>query len=1125
MPPSFALPCDTILADPALALPVAAAKRKVLDPQVPFTYVPDMQEFLGTLVESVNLSLSHSFGIGFWKSEGASTWKAIREEVVVSLESALENPTELAIFQACCDLLLAPSRFLSFLGFVPSALAPKPKRSPSDEAAKLASEAIKRGQNGKALRILTGNGAAPHTNEQLVRTADLFPRPEKFVTYTPTDDMLTLDPLFIGKSFSRLISSVEPESPDVFGWDPTLFRDKEASDRFIPVVTRFLYAFIGWTHSPPICSQLFACSSLISIFKLAEAERELLPPEKKDGIRPIGGQCLFGKMIDRQALESDEAKVYKASVLPVQRAFQSRGVMSIPLAALGALKSGFAVAKGDVSNAYQEICRQAALDNLKKVAPALANFFSRTLLQDIPLFTRDVNGNITVIWSSTGAPQGSVSGNIVFTAGVSEVFSILQVEFPDFFLSAATDDLTQFFKPDDDTHDEWQAQYVRLAQFLLRYESLAWELCSLRQNLSKSALILPMNAPYPSAEVCALFPPGFKFHHVSNVVEDGVSFPDRTDGMVICGAPVGSDFYIQEFVRWKTSAAITKILAIRRLSSSEIIPAPKHVAFKLLASSGIKLMSYVATVVAPQFTVHHLKVFDSVVRNVFLNLLNPDTVVVTPRVERSYHRATLSVGKGGLGLLKASVSAAALWWTNLRSIQADPTVYPFLAGLDVFIPDARNFIMKNVGGPESPAWLGFVPAFLTEVYDEAPEPPPKGLLKELLVAHGNFQNELVKSKFAPKNVVQDGSLTKSDVINFNSRSNLNLVFSSKRIKNLSNDQFAKLTSIFLGLPPPQDRGNAEYVDGYDYPVESCMTAHGKHITPYLDANADHHSGSCPSAALAVSRRHTNLTNVLSKFALEAGADPKREPSSHHLCQGALSTGQCSKLFPKTVPAEYKKKAREIVHLLAQCPVDKAKVAALYESLPVLDPLKSAALRVDLSVRNPSNDKIYLIDNAFLHPSCTGYREAEFKAISARVDSDDADIKKNAVNPMLWQPSVSLAAKAKIKVDKHAPLMQILQHFQREGRVEGDHSFVPFVMSSLGELSREALRFVEDIVSMYKLRINNCEQLAFPLPPNQAVADFRNRFKLALMRVAAVGLANIACSAGKPFGNRSIYAVH
>ena len=170
----------------------------------------------------------------------------------------------------------------------------------------------------------------------------------------------------------------------------------------------------------------------------------------------------------------------------------------------------------------------------------------------------------------------------------------------------------------------------------------------------------------------------------------------------------------------------------------------------------------------------------------------------------------------------------------------------------------------------------------------------------------------------------------------------------------------------------------------------------KHTSPFLDANADHHSGSCPSAAINVSRRHTNLTTVLTKFALEAGADPKREPSSYQLLQGALSAGQCARLFPHTVPAGYKKIASEIVGLLAQCPVDKVKVAALYDTLPIIDPLNSGSLRVDAAIRNPSNDKVYLIDGSFIHTSCTGYRDAEFKAVSTRVESEDEDVKKNAI---------------------------------------------------------------------------------------------------------------------------------
>lgn len=1084
-----------------------------------------MEEILGDLMGSVNLSMSHAFGVDFWKSERASSWKVIREEATMSLEAALDEPTPLTIFQACYDLLLAPSRFLSYIGFVRPPSSQVQENNSTFLSIKAASDAIKRGQSGKALRILTGAGSAPHTLDQLERTARLFPLPRQPVEYVPTNESPTLDPAFLRKKFTSLIAALEPESPDVFGWDPTLFRDPEAQNRFIPMVSRFLFSFVGWKHAPTICSQLFACSTLISIYKVSEAERELLPSNHKHGVRPIGGQCLFGKMIDRLVLDSQEGKRFKANLLPVQRAFQSRGVPAIPIAALGALRSGFAIAKGDVENAFQTVSRQAALVNFGASEPSLANFFYRALSMDIPLFTRDANGELKVIWSSTGAPQGSVSGTVVFTAGVDIVFKTLSTEFPSFFCCAATDDLTQFFRPDEDTFEAWQSQYELLAVFLQRYERLMWECCSLKQNLSKSAIVLPVNAPMPTTEVRNLFPDGFKFHHVATVVPEGVPFPRRDDGFVVCGAPVGSDLYIDAFVRWKTNAAIAKLSAISLLSGSDLIPSPKHVAFKLLAACGIKLMSYVATVVPPRFTVTHLKRFDNAVRTVFFKLLYPDLLLLSERHERSYLRATLPVGKGGLGLLRTSPSAPALWWANLRSIQSDFTIYPYLAGVEEFVPEAIKGIAENVGGQDSSAWVGLAPLFLYEADNIAPEPPSKTLLKELLVAHGNFQDLQVKSNFAPENVSFGHSLTKSDVISFNARTNVNLVFSAKRIKNLSNDHFVKLTTVFLGLPPTFDRGNAEIVDGIDYPVESCMTVHGKKPTSYLDANADHHSGSCPSAALNVSRRHTNLTTVLIKFALEAGAIPTREPSPYTLCQGFLTVGQANKIFPKRVPADYKKKASEIVALLSQAPVDKAKVDALYSALPILDPAESASLRVDLAIKNPTNQKKYLLDGTFIHTSCAVYRDAEFKDVVKRVEAAEIATKKNASNPLLWDPSISLVAKAKSKVDKYAPLMQIIQHLQREGYIEEEHSFVPFVVSSLGELSREAFRFVEEVVAMYKDRISRCEQLAFPLAPNQAVADFRYRFKLELMRVAAIGLAGITCSAGKPFGNRSIYAMH
>ena len=1117
-----------LLPDPALSLSLRQLKQ--LSPINPFLEVPSMEEFLPTFISHLDLSMSHSFGANFWKSKRAGAWRDVRGDVTASLQVALDDPTPLKIFQACHDLLFAPSRFLQFVEFVRS----KPK-SPTEnlniDTANViaAAKSIAKGQTSKALRILTGPGAAPHTDEQLLRTSALFPdrtKPVLAFHHYKTKD-LTMDQNFILKKINKMVAASEPDSPDVFGWDPVLFRDPDATETFIPVLCRFLSSFISWSHAPSICSQFFASSSLVSLFKLTEAEREKALLKAKLGTRPIGSESIFGKLMDRQVLDSKECKNFKSFVRPVQRAFDSRGITSIAAAALGALKQGYAVGKGDIENAFQCICRMNALWNIHEIEPGLASYLSRALCQSIPMFTRNTKGQIVAIWSSSGAPQGSVSGTLVYTAGVMKIYNVLKNEFPSFFLSSATDDLFQFLKPELDTYEAWQVLFTLFAKFLHRYEELAWTQCSLKQNISKGAIVLPHNAPLPSEEVLALFPPGFKFHHVSAIVSPEVPFSDRTDGLVICGAPVGSDFFIDAFMKWKTDVAISKLHAINQLAQSDHIPTPRHVAFKLLATCGSKMMSFLATAVPPQFATDHLKRFDNEVRAVFFSLLYPDQADCTGvRCNRSFHRATLPVGQGGLGLLRSSISAAALWWSNLRVIQTDPSIAGFLCGLDPFVPEALNYIKSHVGGEDSVSWLLLAPLFLPPlVFGQAPEPPPKSLLKTVLIAVSKLQCQLVQDKFDPSKVSPDGTLTKSDVIAFNSRSSLNIVFNNKGLRNISNEHFVKLICVYLGLPPTCDNGNPQVIDGFDYPVSSCLAIHGKQSTGFLDANADHHSGSCPSAALAVSRRHSNLTTVLARFAQEAGAVTSREPSSYNLLQGSLSIAQCNKIFPKNVPSDYKKKAKDILDLLAQPSVDRAKVDTLVAALPPLDPANSAALRVDLAVENLSNGKCFLIDGSLIHTSCAAYRDLEFKSVVKRLDQAAFVSKRQAMDPRAWQPSPAIADKVKIKNSKYAPLMQIIHKFESEHTIQGSHSFVPFVVSSLGELSNEAFGFREELVSMFKHKVTSGVHPVFPLSPAQAVADFRTRFTLALMQVPALGLASITCTAGKPFRNYPIACSH
>ena len=82
----------------------------------------------------------------------------------------------------------------------------------------------------------------------------------------------------------------------------------------------------------------------------------------------------------------------------------------------------------------------------------------------------------------------------------------------------------------------------------------------------------------------------------------------------------------------------------------------------------------------------------------------------------------------------------------------------------------------------------------------------------------------------------------------------------------------------------------------------------------------------------------------------------------------------------------------------------------------------------------------------------------------------------------------------------------------------------FVLSSFGELSREAFAFKEELVAMYKFKISNSTASTFSFTPAQAIADFRARLNTDLMRVTALGLARIVSTGGKPFGTFHVHCI-
>ena len=110
----------------------------------------------------------------------------------------------------------------------------------------------------------------------------------------------------------------------------------------------------------------------------------------------------------------------------------------------------------------------------------------------------------------------------------------------------------------------------------------------------------------------------------------------------------------------------------------------------------------------------------------------------------------------------------------------------------------------------------------------------------------------------------DGCLTPSDAIQAHSHSFAGRIFASSLKYTLpfafGPSSYIAWCLFFLGLPPTSTLFNHEVQAGFDYPVQRCLSKHGLHTVPFLDAAGDHASSQCPSTYNSRSKKtHLSFT--------------------------------------------------------------------------------------------------------------------------------------------------------------------------------------------------------------------------------------------------------------------------
>jgi hypothetical protein len=912
-------------------------------------------------------------------------------------------------------------------------------------------------------------------------------------------------------------------SKDTYGWAPwLLFLCRGVSDSFFHSLAAFACFLANSPEMfPSICAVLISAGSLTPLNKVSHEEQKqredaALPPK----LRPINSGSMLAKIVLKAVLSTPAAKRAAERTAPFQLSMGTpRGAEKLVHICRAAYESRWLVGRNDFANGFNSMSRQRMLEAHSDLFPEGTNTFNFFYGTDSPIFLFDANNDVVTLQSSQGPRQGCAAGTHGFCLGLHPLLSKLQSLFPEFSLRALTDDIIPLVPPPTSgSYADWQVIYARYAQFLAALKRLSFEFAELTLNVDKSGLLLPPGAPLPSDEVRALFPPAFDF---------------QRDGFRVAGSPIGTDLYMQSFVNEKINEAQKKIASIKVLG----LKCPRA-AHRLLTCCASKFMSYLSSTVPPHIMVPALHTFDALVTTAFFDILSPTPLVCSEdRMIRAKLKLSLPT-PAGCGLIKTSTRCSFAWWTSVSLSLQDPFLFSLRSGLERFAAPAWDSMVEALGGNSSKLWLQVkhllpsTPKGLTDGSLYSPLVTNKSRLSAVVhkVLSTNDIDRL-RALASPSLISDDGRLTVSDAIQANSHSFAGRIFASSLKYTLpfafSPSSYIAWCLFFLGLPPTSTLYNHETQVGFDYPVQRCLSRHGVHTVPFLDACGDHASSKCPSTFNARSKKHTYLSRVVVQAAMEAGLNVRVEPATYDLLLGEFSRADCRRIFPKAASKLYQDKFQAVLNALEvvsspACTISAEEKAAYVQTridaLPLLKSTELQGLRIDAAIENPTTGETKWIDVSVMHTSAASYAQAELKSIGEKITASNVAATFQLPDYLRAKPSPSLQKREVEKTFKYSRLIAVAKKQTKEKKRLQCPTFNPFIVSDFGDLSPAAIELQEWLVSAYAkkceregVRPDGCDRVSM-------IRSFRQKFKLNVQLAVASGLGGMLLTAGQPFGH-------
>ena len=494
----------------------------------------------------------------------------------------------------------------------------------------------------------------------------------------------------------------------------------------------------------------------------------------------------------------------------------------------------------------------------------------------------------------------------------------------------------------------------------------------------------------------------------------------------------------------------------------------------------------------------------------------------------------------GCSLFRTTDQRSFAWWASVSCCLNDPLMYRLRSGLERFCTPAWNVMLHTLGGEQSKLWTQIrhlLPTGPHGLLDGSMYSPAastvSNLSKVAIKLVSSARIEQFRGLSSPILIKGNGTLTTADVIQADSHSFAGRVFSAS-LKHAPPLAFSPAAYVawclfFLSLPPAPTLYNHELQAGYDYPVQRCVSKHGLHVDPFLDAGGCHASSGCPSTIASRSKKHTFISRVLVQAAKEAGLLVNVEPDTYSLLLQEFSKADCRRIFPKFASKLYLERFLAILNALEvvsspALTVSSAEKAAYVQTridaLPVLKKSELKGLRIDASLEDPTTGETKWIDVSAMHTASPSYAAVEIKSVGQKINVNNIVAAYALPDYLRAKPSPSLLKREAEKKHKYSRLITVAQKQAKEKKRLQAPTFSAFIVSDFGDLSPKAQELQEWIVSAYARKCSSEGQRADGCTVADRTRAFRQRFKLDVQLAIAAGLGAMLLTAGQPFENAS-----